>query len=87
MTKASYRMYSANLDEYMRELTHVLGDIDFDHKVTLARIEDNCENIELKKCLIGTAQTEHQLKRQLYVDLLNRLRIQQYRQSFVAEDN
>lgn len=84
MTRLPYRIYSDRINESMRSLMHNLGDIDFDHRVTLERIERDCENVELRKHLIGKAQADHQLKRQPYVDLLNELRIKQHRRSFVA---
>lgn len=84
MSEISYRMYSEGINESMRGVMNALGDIDFDHRITLERIERDCDNVELRKHLIGKAQADHQLKRQPYVDRLNELRIQQHRRSFVA---
>jgi hypothetical protein len=78
------RMYSAKLDSMIRDVLHALGDVDFEHQVDIERIEQSVDTEEIKEYLINKADSEHQLYRQPYVDLLNKLRMQQYRRSFAA---
>jgi hypothetical protein len=68
----------------IRDVLHALGDVDFDHQLDIERIEQSIDNGELKEYLINKANVEHQLYRQPYVDLLNKLRMQQHRRSFAA---
>ncbi len=78
------RMYSAKLDLMIRDVLHALGDVDFEHQLNIGRIERRVDDEELKKHLTNKANVEHQLHRQPYVDLLNKLRMQQHRRSFAA---
>jgi hypothetical protein len=77
-------MYSAKLDLMIRDVLHALGDVDFEHQVDIERIEQTIDSEELKEYLIKKANFEHQIYRQPYVDLLNKLRMQQHRRSFAA---
>ncbi len=78
------RMYSAKLDLMIRDVLHALGDVDFEHQLDIERIAQSVDDEELKGQMINKANVEHQLNRQPYVDLLNKLRMQQHRRSFAA---
>jgi hypothetical protein len=84
MPNQTYRMYSPSLDCMMREVLHTLGDIDFQHDVELEKVEKTVRDEDLKSSIKGKIQAAHREKRQPYVDLLERLRRQQHRQSFGA---
>ncbi len=79
-----YRMYSLSLDATMREVLHTLGDIDFLHQVELDSVETSIRDEELMIDIKEKLNAAHREKRQPYVDLVNRLRVQQHRQSFAA---
>jgi hypothetical protein len=72
-------MSSPEVDAAIDDLLRAISDIDFHHKSDLNRIEQNVADEELKSYLISSKQYEYQLNRQPYVDLLNKLRRQQYR--------
>jgi hypothetical protein len=80
----TYRMYSPNLSSMMREVLHTLGDIDFQYDVELEKIENTSRDEDLKSTIRKKIQAAHRQKRQPYVDLVESLRRQQYRQSFAA---
>jgi hypothetical protein len=77
-------MYSAKLEEMIIGVLHALGDIDFEHQVDIERIERTIDNEQLQEYLMNKTNAEHQIARQPYVDLLNKLRLQQHRRSFAA---
>ena len=67
------------------ELLRVISEVDSNHESNLGRIEQNISNHWLKLYLMSSRNYEHQLDRQSYVDRLNKLRLQQHRQSSAAE--
>jgi hypothetical protein len=79
-----YRMYSPSLDAMMREVLHTLGNIDFVNEIELDKVEESAVEPKLKEYIKDKIRASHQEKREPYVDLLDRLRRQQYRQSFAA---
>jgi hypothetical protein len=83
-SKSLRGMYSEKLSLMIRDVLHALGDVDFEHQVDIDRIEQTVDNKELKEYLIIKAKAEHQIHRQPYVDLLNKLWLQQHRRSFAA---
>jgi hypothetical protein len=83
-SRQPYRMYSSSLDAMMREVLHMLGDIDFLNEVELNSVEMSIRDEELKSGIKEKLNAAHREKRQPYVDLVNRLRLQQHRQSLAA---
>ncbi len=77
-------MYSEKLNMMIKDVLHALGDVDFEHQVDIDRIEQTVDSEELREYLINKAKAEHQIYRQPYVDLLNKLWMQQHRRSFAA---
>jgi hypothetical protein len=66
------------------ELLRVISEVDSEHESNLGRIEQTVSNKDLKIYLVSGRNYEHQLDRQLYVDRLNKLQLQQRRQSSAA---
>jgi hypothetical protein len=79
-----YRMYSPSLDAMMREVVHTLGNIDFANEIELDKVEKSAVEPKLKEYIKDKIRASHREKREPYVDLLDRFRRQQYRQSFAA---
>jgi hypothetical protein len=77
------RMYSPSLD-VMKEVVRTLGNIDFEHEIELDRVEKSTTADDLKQSIREKLRAAHRERRQPYVDLLNRLWMQQRGQSFVA---
>ncbi len=78
------RMYSPGLDLMMKEVARTLGHIDFEHQLELETVENSASAKELKQYISERLRVAHQERRQPYVDLLNRLWMQQRSQSFAA---
>lgn len=83
-SRPPYRMYSSSLNAMMREVLHTIGDIDFQHEVELDSVEKSIRDEELKSDIKKKLNAAHREKREPYVGLVNRLRLQQHRQSFAA---
>lgn len=66
------------------ELLRAISEIDSRHESNLGRIEQTVSNKDLKLYFVSSRNYEHQLDRQPYVDRLNKLRLQQRRQSSPA---
>ncbi|MXQ10581.1 hypothetical protein [Microvirga makkahensis] len=79
-----YRMYSPSLDLMLKEVAHTLGNIDFEHQLELEEVENSASAEELKRYITEKLRAAHCERRQLYVDLLNKLWMQQRGQSFAA---
>jgi hypothetical protein len=79
-----YRMYSPSLDLMMKEVARTLGHIDFEHQAELEKVEKSASAKELKRYIREKLSAAHLERRQPYVDLLNRLWMQQRGQSFAA---
>ena len=79
-----YRMYSPSLDEMMKEVAHTLSNIDFEHRIELEQVETSTSAKELKQYITEKLRAAHRERRQPYVDLLNKLWMQQRAQSFAA---
>jgi hypothetical protein len=75
---------SLGVGSEMDELLHAISEIDSKHESNLGRIEQTISNKDLKIYLVSSRNYEHQLDRQPYVDRLNKLRLQQRRQSSAA---
>jgi len=67
------------------ELLRAISEVDSKHESYLGRIEQTVSNKELKLYFVLSRNYEHQLDRQPYVDRLNKLQLQQHRQSSAAE--
>jgi hypothetical protein len=80
----AYRMYSPSIDSMMREVMHMLGNIDFQHEVEMERLEQSNTDQELKKYIKEKIKAAYRERREPYVDLLAELRKQQHRMSFAA---
>ena len=78
------RMYSSSLDVMMKEVVHTLGNIDFEHEIELEKVETSATAEDLKQYIREKLRAAHRERRQPYVDLLNRLWMQQRGQSFAA---
>ena len=65
-------------------LLRAISEIDSKHESNLGRIEQTISNKDLKIYLVSSRNYEHQLDRQPYVDRLNKLWLQQRRQSSAA---
>jgi len=78
------RMYSPNIDSMMREVLHMLGNIDFQHEVEMEKLEKSSTDQELKKYIKEKIRAAYRERREPYVSLLTELRKQQHRLSFAA---
>ena len=78
------RMYSPSLDLMMKEVARTLGNIDFEHQVELEKVERSASAKERKQYIREKLRAAHHERRQPYVDLLNRLWMQQRGQSIAA---
>jgi hypothetical protein len=68
-----------NIDSMMREVLHMLGNIDFEYEVELDRIEKDCSSQELKDHIKRRIRAAHRERREPYVELLTTLRQRQHR--------
>ena len=69
------RMYSPSLEDMMKEVIH---------KSELEKVETSASTKELKQYITEKLRAAHRERRQPYVDLLNKLWMQQRGQSFAA---
>ncbi len=72
----------ASLDSMMREVLHMIGNIDFEHEVALDRLEKSATDQELKSHIKKKIRAAHEERREPYVELLTTLRQRQHRLSF-----
>lgn len=79
-----HRMYSPSIDSMMREVMHMLGNIDFQHEVEMERLEQSNTDQDLKKYIKEKIKAAYRERREPYVNLLAELRKQQHRLSFAA---
>jgi hypothetical protein len=77
------RKYSPSLDVMIKEIVHTLGNIDFEHAIEVDKVERRgCRRAQAH--VREKLKAAHRERRQPYVDLLNRLWMQQRGQSFSA---
>ena len=76
---------ASNIDAMMREVLHMLGNIDFEHEVELEEIEKNGTDQTLKTSLKRKIMAAHYERREPYVELLTTLRQRQHRLSYRSE--
>jgi hypothetical protein len=72
---------SPSIDSMMREVLHMLGNIDFEHEVELDKVERNLTDQELKSSIGKKIEAAHRERREPYVELLAQLRQRQLRLS------
>ncbi|KLK91631.1 hypothetical protein AA309_19100 [Microvirga vignae] len=80
----TYRVDSPSLETMIQEVLHTLGNIDFAAEANLEKVEASALSSNLKDHTKTKIRAAHWEKRQPYVDLLETLRRQQYRQSCAA---
>jgi hypothetical protein len=78
------RMYSPGLDVMIKEIARTLGNIDFEHVIEVDKVDRSTAADELKQSIREKLRAVHRERRQPYVDLLNRLWMEQRGQSFAA---
>jgi hypothetical protein len=76
---SSYNDYSAEVYSVIREVLHVIGDIDYQHEVEIHKADKNSSDDEIKSYIKQKIRATYQKRRQPYIDLLNALRSQQQR--------
>jgi len=70
---------SPSIDSMMREVLHMIGNIDFEYQVELDKVEKNMSDHELKDYIKRKIEAAHREKREPYVALLTQLRQRQHR--------
>lgn len=78
------RMDSPGLDPTMKEIERTLGAIDFEHAIELEKLDRSAVADDLKQHIRKTLRNSHRERRQPYVDVLNRFRMQQRGRSFAS---
>lgn len=72
---------SPSIDSMMREVLHLLGNIDFEHEVQLQKLESSNTDQELKSHIGKKIRAAHRERREPYLELLVSLRQRQQRLS------
>ena len=72
------------LDLMMKEVKRTLGNIDLEHAIELEKVDRSAAAEDLKQRIREKLRTAHRERRQSYVDLLNRIWMQQRGQSFAT---
>jgi len=75
---------ASSIDAMMREVLHMLGNIDFEYKVELDRIEKSTTDQDVKTYVKKRIMAAHHERREPYVELLAKLRQRQHRLSHQA---
>jgi hypothetical protein len=78
-TQASIQ--TPSIDSMMREVLHLLGNIDFEYDVQLAKLESSSVDHELKSHIVKKIRAAHRERREPYLELLVTLRQRQQRLS------
>ncbi|WP_243374785.1 hypothetical protein [Microvirga solisilvae] len=73
---------SPRIDAMMREVLHMIGNIDFEHEVELDKLQKSAANQELKGYIERKIRAAYAERRGPYVELLATLRQRQHRLSF-----
>jgi hypothetical protein len=66
----------------MREVLHMLGNIDVEYEIRLDEIERSCADHELRSHIQKKIRAAHRERREPYVELITSLRQRQQRLSF-----
>jgi hypothetical protein len=72
---------SPSIDAMMREVLHMLGNIDFEYEIEVDRLEKSATDRELKHFIQRRIRAAHHERREPYVELLTTLRQRQHRLS------
>ena len=75
---------SPGIDAMMREVMHMLGDIDFEYEVALDKMERNLIDPATKKDIRRKIEAAHRARREPYVELLAQLRQRRHRLAFAG---
>ena len=75
-------VHSPSIDSMMREVLHMLGNIDVEYEIRLDEIERSCTDQELRSHIQRKIRAAHRERREPYVELLTSLRQRQQRLSF-----
>jgi glycosylphosphatidylinositol transamidase (GPIT) subunit GPI8 len=76
-------IHTPSIDSMMREVLHLLGNIDFDHNIQLQKLETSDADHELKSYIGKKIRAAHRERREPYIELLATLRQRQQRLSRV----
>lgn len=63
----------------MREVLHLLGNIDFEHEIQLAKLESSDTDQELKAHIGKKIRAAHRERREPYLELLTTLRQREHK--------
>ena len=74
-------IHTPSIDSMMREVLHLLGNIDFEHEMQLAKLETSTTEQELKNHIVKKIRAAHRERREPYLELLVTLRQRQQRLS------
>lgn len=72
--KIAYNAYSPEVYSVIREILHMIGDIDYQHEAEIHKADKNSSDEVIKNYIKQKIRAAHQRKRQPYIDLLNTLR-------------
>jgi hypothetical protein len=75
--KIAYNAYSREVYSVIREILHMIGDIDYQHEAEIHKADKNSSDEKIKNYIKQKIRAAHQRKRQPYIDLLNTLRSRQ----------
>lgn len=72
---------SSSVDALMREVLHMIGNIDFEHEVELDKLERSSADQELKNYIRSKIAAAYERRREPYLELLTLLRQRRQRTS------
>jgi hypothetical protein len=75
---------SPSIDSMMREVLHMLGNIDFEHEIQMDKLEKCSTDDEFKTYIKKRIRAAHRERREPYVELLTKLRQRQHRVAYQA---
>jgi len=75
---------SPSIDSMMREVLHMLGNIDFEHEIQMDKLEKSSTDDEFKTYIKKRIRAAHHERREPYVELLTKLRQRQHRLAYQA---
>ncbi len=73
-----------SIDAMMREVLHMLGNIDFEYEVELDKADLHASSEDVKEHIKKRIRAAHHERREPYVELLTILRQQQHRLALAA---
>jgi hypothetical protein len=76
-----FSIQTPSIASMMREVLHLLGNIDFEHEIQLARLENSDADQEMKSHIGKKIRAAHRERREPYLELLATLRQRQQRLS------